>query len=968
MIPKDKVEEALALIKKSPANADYFFEQLTSPEWIDPLRERRFFSTPYPAEKRGDGIAFPNWPPGEYLARMARIPGAQERVVTAFEKLPDCDNPRVYETVGDAANVLPPAMAMRLVPQLTKGLELPFQLRLPEKTTETMTRLADAGLGAAALRLAKLLFAVLPATPAAPDGSDEFSWSRRQARARFDAWEYGSLLEKSLKSLVRATGMDAFRFLCDLLEQAITRERIEKEEGPDDYSHIWRPTIEHSEKRREGLKDDLVSAVRDAGDQLAQSSPQGLSDVLEELKGRSKRVFGRLALFLLSRHPHEPTAVLEEWLGDPEDWEDSGTGPEYEEALKRLFDKLPAPVQQSFLDRIDKGPDRESYVAFRKNMDGHDPSEEDVSRYHDVWVRDRLGVLADHLSAPYKERLKGLEGKFGPAQPRDRAFRVTSGWVGEKSPLSEDETLSLDWPSFIEKLKSWEPPSTFDGPSEGGLANSVRQRVTARPQEAVQHLYEVFNVPPRYVAAILEGLREVIRDKASKTAFDWGSALTFMARVVAEAQSAEPSEATQRVRRAAAWLIQDSFEAGAASIPMEHRKEVWEVLQALTEDDDPTPEHESRYGGENMDPATLSINTARGEAFHGILRYALWVRRHLETSVDREAMLKAGFGELPEVRLVLERHLDPGTDPSVAVRAVYGQWFPWLVLLDEQWAVREVPIIFPGTPEHAPLFWAAWGAYIVFCQPYTNVLAILRPIYARVTDGLKGASPRKERVNPAERLAQHLMAFYWRGEITLERDDLVARFFATASDELRGQALDWVGQVLARSEDAPPPDDVKRRLRELWEWRANSQTAGKDELQAFGWWFGSGRLDEEWSLQVLESILARSIMPEPDHMVAERLAAMVGSHPTGVVRCLDRMIDIGSRGWSIHGWLDQARTILDTALKSGGEAKGHAEKVIHKLGALRFRAFRSLLKTLPIATHEATTPEHPSSGTEAKPQ
>jgi len=291
-----------------------------------------------------------------------------------------------------------------------------------------------------------------------------------------------------------------------------------------------------------------------------------------------------------------------------------------------------------------------------------------------------------------------------------------------------------------------------------------------------------------------------------------------------------------------------------------------------------------------------------------------------------------------------------------------------LVLLDEQWAVRHVPKIFPTAPERDPLFWAAWGAYIVFCQPYTNVLGILRPIYAGVVEGLKGVSARKAATpNPSERLAQHLMAFYWRGEIALEENDLVARFFDTASEELRGQALDWVGQVLARSEDPPPPDDVRKRLRALWDWRATSANVAKTELQSFGWWFGSGRLDADWSLAVLESILARSIMPEPDHMVAERLAALAASHPAAVVRCLDRMIDIGSHGWSIHGWLDEARIILDAALKAGGESKTHAEKVIHRLGAMRFRAFRSLLKTFPIAALEATTPEHPS-GTDATPE
>jgi hypothetical protein len=45
-------------------------------------------------------------------------------------------------------------------------------------------------------------------------------------------------------------------------------------------------------------------------------------------------------------------------------------------------------------------------------------------------------------------------------------------------------------------------------------------------------------------------------------------------------------------------------------------------------------------------------------------------------------------GRLPEAqRDALDAHLDPHVDPSLAVRAVYGRWLPWLLLLDEAWVL-----------------------------------------------------------------------------------------------------------------------------------------------------------------------------------------------------------------------------------------------------------------------------------------
>src|SRR5262249_34581 len=150
------------------------------------------------------------------------------------------------------------------------------------------------------------------------------------------------------------------------------------------------------------------------------------------------------------------------------------------------------------------------------------------------------------------------------------------------------------------------------------------------------------------------------------------------------------------------------------TIPFELRSAAWAVLKPLTDDPEPNQEHEAHYGarpfsrkrktkntepaqeqiaryeGSNMDPPTLSLNTTRGEAMHATMRYALWIRRNIEKEPHGEERIKRGFEEIPEVREVLETHLDPALDSSLAIRSVYGQWFPWLVFLDEKWASAHV--------------------------------------------------------------------------------------------------------------------------------------------------------------------------------------------------------------------------------------------------------------------------------------
>src|SRR5262249_11114405 len=119
----------------------------------------------------------------------------------------------------------------------------------------------------------------------------------------------------------------------------------------------------------------------------------------------------------------------------------------------------------------------------------------------------------------------------------------------------------------------------------------------------------------------------------------------------------------------------------------------------------------------------------RGEAMHAVVQYALWVRRHLDRAAGTGKSTPSHFGELPEVRVVLEEHLDPNRDPSLAVRSVYGQYFPWLVLLDPAWAQENVEKIFPSDSESWDYFWAAWIAYVSSCEPYNNILEVIKDKY-----------------------------------------------------------------------------------------------------------------------------------------------------------------------------------------------------------------------------------------------
>src|ERR1039457_2005960 len=116
MPSRETVYKALAAIKQ-PAAYEYFFDQLKSPSWTAPLRERSFFRDPPEGEVEGNYIRFPPWPESRYLDRLA--PLAPELVLEVLKGIPDTMNPRV---LGDnAEKVCAVAPPPRPAPRETAG-------------------------------------------------------------------------------------------------------------------------------------------------------------------------------------------------------------------------------------------------------------------------------------------------------------------------------------------------------------------------------------------------------------------------------------------------------------------------------------------------------------------------------------------------------------------------------------------------------------------------------------------------------------------------------------------------------------------------------------------------------------------------------------------------------------------------------------------------------------------------------
>ena len=315
----------------------------------------------------------------------------------------------------------------------------------------------------------------------------------------------------------------------------------------------------------------------------------------------------------------------------------------------------------------------------------------------------------------------------------------------------------------------------------------------------------------------------------------------------------------------------------------------------------------------------------------------------VEVEKDAEKNGQKGWNlkdNAPELLQVLNDHLNTKKEPSLAIRAIYGEKLIAFFLLDKKWVRDTQDNIFPDGEDEQDYFSAAWETYISFARPFNDVFTLIEKQYRRAIRELGKHTDRKHHLeNPDERLAQHLMAFYWSGVVDfVKKDSILVELYHYALVEVKREIIEFMGRNL--KEALPISDEVKRRLIYLLESRLAVVKKSKNpkddsqEFQGFSWWVASGKLDTVWCLKQLREILKLGCDLEGDHIVMEKFVEIAPKYPLETIQCARMMVENDKKGWGVSYWRDEIRIVIETAPKSSNKKAVFATKeFVNRLAA-----------------------------------
>lgn len=397
-------------------------------------------------------------------------------------------------------------------------------------------------------------------------------------------------------------------------------------------------------------------------------------------------------------------AIAEETFHNPEIVNRGSLQHEAVLLLKASFSRWSAPAKERLLAWMDRGWSED---AIRRWIEftGQPVTDDAIQRIGDIWKRDHYAILRGQLPDPYQQKLDELVAKVGPARELGEPRGISGGAFGAVSPKAPDEFGAMSVAEIMEFLATWTPGTDIFAATAEGAARDLGAAVIAKLDEFVAAAGDLKRLDPTYVRAFFGALTSALKQKL---VFNWKPVLDLAAWVNLAAKRDSRKEGRAHDRRPQLGLVERfrhrpdhrGIRPGPRR-PVDDRyaRDGLGALRPLTDDPSPsaadeTPDPQNsgspvvrRFSDRSEsarepDLTSISINTTRGRAMHAVFQYARWVRLRSDAARVDPNEPSIDLGAMPEVREVLEEHLDLGREPTRTIRSVYGDhltlWPGWI--------------------------------------------------------------------------------------------------------------------------------------------------------------------------------------------------------------------------------------------------------------------------------------------------
>ena len=933
-------DRVINLLSTRGSNYDYFFTNVNSAFWIDPLLEKGYFANPPNVERFDDGrILIPNWLPMSYLVRV--FDEAQDKVINILESLPKTDNPHILRSILeiviksdsptlvkhfysfienfiDVAHwgydklielLVKPYIFDRQLIDTTPALLLKIVEFQPDPMAEEKIQRKNEGIS-------------LWATPLKP-------------APRMKAWEYQQILERGILPLAEREPFAVVRVLIDATASML-RLREHPQDGEswkdNDNSEIWYPQLDRSKRKNHEPKVALIHALTTACQYVYERVPESINALDSILRNLSWNIFRRLRHFLYAQHLTEQTFPwIRESILTSRKYGKSSYSYEFQVMIRKACEHfgerlLTEEERRDIFDTILRGPSLES----DRELTTSDHTDEAWIHHQHYFYRKQLRPFATVLFKNYRITYGELEDEFTGDQLNDDSYsrvgEVRFSRVSTSSPYSPNELANLSNDELLTKINEWEE---FRRDSDDwsieinirALAEAfqvVFKDTIASDEQQLNFWFEnKGNIErPVYVKAIVQAMQEIIKEQNFDRLDQWLHFCNWVLELlndIREEENLGSDESRENpdwrsCRRAVGDLV-DSCLAKDVNVPLSARDLIADILRKLCSQLDYQLDYNQVKLLKHDDHVSVAINNTRSRALEALVNFGYWVRRY-----DEDA-------EISELSEILDKRFSKNViyPLSLPERAILGLQFQRIWGLDNSWAEANESHFFPRGDT---VIWVeAFSAFIKFNSPFLRIFEVLKDDFIFAINHLDLLGDDNESEHEViDVLGQHLFTYYLWDVYPLQGNNSLLNLFYEKTTNTRSywaRLFDHIGRNLRNT--GPELDQlILQRIFNFFDWRL----AQKEplELQQFTFWLEAECLDSEWRLDSYLKILDLTETKNVDLSIKiSSLNGLLEQHTAKVVECFAKITDYLDDNENFYFQTGEVKPILLAGLRNSNE-------------------------------------------------
>lgn len=876
-----------------------FYSKLENPHWVSALYEQGAFRNPPTTKVMPDGtVRSDPWPEIDYLVRMAPVVSAD--VMNVLERIADSTNQWVRRGIMEAATTLGPHEAARLVSKAKKWPEEQLaNFRVdPKNITQTIVNLLSGGEHPSGLKLAEAYYC-----PSAPAEKAQFGIS--EPEAGIESYWYS----KSLPAVAKALGGSRLKTLVRWLKESLVVSGSSV--GGEDTSYIWRSLIRSPEEHvtheisnalvnavRAGLADSVKDSTKELDSLLKDSLPllrrialDVLAEAIENINNKSVEHLPKL-----TKQEKEIQSAAALVLAD-ESFIDSIYRGEYLPFIRACLSWRAAIDAAPFFDLIRSGPlslrdERRKHYALEG--DTVEETEARMEDYKKHWQHKMLTLIdTESLPNDLHEVLRAFNTEYGQLEVGDRVISVRT-FTGSTGPLDKDSISAMKDEELIQHLRNWHPdPEKWMGPTHEGQARVLGEVLAMQPKRFSKQIGDLKTLRPTYIRAVISGWKAAVEAgnnmqwKEMLPLLEWISSLSNEAKMDSEGDEFDDDSDYRNLKSETIRLLDVGLtvrsEDGERGLGEVVADRVMAILAKCAEHPEPTVDFEATYGGDNMDPLTLSLNTVRPTAIRALIKL---VDRFPKTTAASEALK------------VLDKHI-ADRDSSLAVASAIGEGSGRLYNSAHTWLEERVGLIFGAKIPTTGCQQVTLSTFLATHNAHIALIEMLRgPLMIAIEEmqntKLIAGWRTYDRTFP-QLIGDWIVMVFIGGKLSYD-DDITQAWFAGADVNLRGEVLGHLGWQIMKWEYVPT--DVLDRTAELWDLRiahVNHHPEDAKELAGIYWLARSDKYEVTWWLPRLK--YASSVIPrfKSHGMIGERLAAASRVDLATTLQVIENILtDVGS--------------------------------------------------------------------------